>query len=77
MSDEDESKLDFYDKLTRLILDTEHTDADYSTTYGLVEGIYEEGGFIVLHEEVEDVESRLSHLETKLDQIILMLGAKE
>jgi hypothetical protein len=74
MTDEETNKLEFYDKLTKLILDDGHTDADYSTTYGFVERIYEDGGFIVLHDEKEDVESRLSHIETKLEEILLELS---
>ena len=76
MSDEDESKLDFYDKLTKQLLDDGHTDADYSTTYGFVEGIYEDGHCIILHDETEDVESRLSHIEALLDQIVLILEVR-
>ena len=73
MTDE-EKKLEFYDSVTKQLLDAEHTDADYSTMYGIVEGIYEDGHSIILNDEHEDTESRLSHIETKLEKILLLLG---
>ena len=77
MTDEESNKLDFYDKLTHQLLDTEHTDTDYSTMYGIVEGIYEDGHSIILNDEAEDTESRLSHIETKLEEITMILRGME